>query len=497
MAALFLDGFDKYGPPNSNSTTVVAVLGADWSTVTAPTSQIVAGLSSTGNALTTGNSATLTKALGTNATRLIGGLRINGNLAAQVSFAQFRDGANIQCTLSLETTGAVTLRSGNNSGTILSSAGAISGSSTHYIEWDITFGATGAYQVWLDGVSLFTGSGNTRAGSTNNYANTFAVFTTGAAQTTTIDDLYIFDGTGTTNNAPLLVSPRIETTYPISDSAVQFGFGAATIGSTVSRVTGNATPVANSLNLRRFTPTVAATLNSISLMPTGTSATANYRGVVYADSGGVAGTLLSSGTTVTGATANAILTLPLTTPQSLSAGTPYWLGYMNDTVVNNAVADGGNAFSRAAATFTSGAPGTAPAMTVGQPSVSLWGNLTGVAGNNWYESSLQPPPGASSYVFDATVGHEDLYNFGALSAIPASIYALAVKGYIAKSDTGAKTLSLRMKSGATDSAGSLSGQAPGTSFLWLGSMFETDPNTGAAWTGTALNSATSGVHVDS
>jgi hypothetical protein len=136
-------------------------------------------------------------------------------------------------------------------------------------------------------------------------------------------------------------------------------------------------------------------------------------------------------------------------------------------------------------------------MTAGTASFLVYGNLTGISGNNWYQAAQQPAPGASSYIFDATVGHEDLYNFGALSAIPANVYAVAVKGYCAKSDSGAKTLSLRTKSGAADSAGTLAGQAPGTSYVWMTSLFETDPNTSAAWTGTALNAATSGVHVDS
>jgi hypothetical protein len=233
------------------------------------------------------------------------------------------------------------------------------------------------------------------------------------------------------------------------------------------------------------------------LLPGSTSATSNWRGVVYADSGGTAGTLMSSGSTVTGVTSGTAVTLPLVTPQSLAAGTQYWLGVMNDTSVGIQTFDGNNLSYRAAATFTSGAPSTAPAMTGAQTSYTFWGNLTGISGNNWYEASQQPAPGASSYVFDATVGQEDLYNFGSLSMIPANVYTVAVKGLCAKSDTGAKTLSLRMKSAVSDSAGTLAGQAPGTSYGWFTSMFETDPNTGAAWTGTALNAAASGVRVDS
>jgi hypothetical protein len=230
-------------------------------------------------------------------------------------------------------------------------------------------------------------------------------------------------------------------------------------------------------------------------MPGASSGAANYRGVVYGDTAGAAGALLSSGTQVTGVTSGTATTLPLTTPQSLSAGTQYWLGFINDTSVNLQQTDGSNLGYRAANTYASGAPGTAPAMTSGQFSWLIWGNLTGITGNNWYESAQQPPSGPYSYVFDATVGHEDLYNFAPVAS--PTVHAVAVKAYTQKSDAGTRTVSMRTKSGSTDSGGSLTGQAQGTTFGWLGSYFPTDPNTSAAWTVAALNAATSGFRIDS
>jgi hypothetical protein len=284
----------------------------------------------------------------------------------------------------------------------------------------------------------------------------------------------------------------------VSDSAVQFAVGAGILGSSAARVTATNAPAAASLVLRRFVPAVACTLNSVTIMPGATSGTANYRGVVYADSGGTApGTLMSSGTQVTGVTSGTAATLPLTTPQSLSAGTQYWIGFINDTSVVLAQSDAGATGYRAANTYASGAPGTAPAMTSGQASWLLWGNLTGISGANYNEVNQQPPPGQYSYVFDATVNHEDLYGFPALSTTPAFVYVTAVKSYVQKSDAGAKTVSMRMKSGSTDSGGSATGQAPATTYGWLASYFSTDPNTSAAWTPSALNSATSGFKVDS
>jgi hypothetical protein len=498
MALLFVEGFDKYGPANTNGTAIGAMLtGGEWtSTGTPANAQIVAGLSTTGYAFLFGSNVSIGKTLATNYSRLIGGLRFSGSLGGQSALMQLRDGATAQCSITLETNGVINLRNGAITGTILASGAPISANSTHYIEWDITFGNSAAYQVWIDGVSLFSGTGDT-TGSANNFANAI-LLVQAATGTFIIDDLYIFDSTGSASNAVLLNSPRVETTFPTSDSAVQFGLGAGILGSNAQRVIATNAPIAGSLVLRRFTPAVSCTLNSITIIPGATSATANYRGVVYADSGGTApGTLMSSGTQVTGVTAVTAATLPLTTPQSLAAGTQYWLGFINDTSVILQESDGGNLGYRAANTYASGAPGTAPAMTSAQASYLLWGNLTGISGANYYEVNQQPPPGSPSFVFDATVGHEDLYNFGALSVIPASVYAVAVKAYCQRSDSGAKTVSMRMKSSTTDSGGSSTGQTPATTYGWLTSLFPTDPNTSAPWTGAALNAATAGFKVDS
>jgi hypothetical protein len=189
--------------------------------------------------------------------------------------------------------------------------------------------------------------------------------------------------------------------------------------------------------------------------------------------------------------------MPLTAPQSLTAGTQYWLGFMMDTSVQMQGADSlTSGRSNSITSFSGGAPSTAPVLSV-TASVLLWGNITLTAPVNYYEVNQQPPAGTNSYVYDSTVNHEDLYNFPTLSVVPLNVYAVAVKGYAMKSDSGTRTVSLRAKSGATDSGGSLTSQVLGTSFQWYGSFFPTDPNTGAAWTGAALNLATSGFRVDS
>jgi hypothetical protein len=500
MAALFIEGFDKYGPTNSSAANVVAALIAgEWTTWTASGATIVAGLSATGYAVQLGTNSTATKTLATNYSRLIGGLRLTSNLSSQFTVMQFRDSATAQCSITLETTGVFHLRTGNAAGVDLATGGAISANSTHYLEWDITFGASAAYTVYLDGASLFSGTGNTRGGTSNNYANVVAL-ALAATGTCAIDDLYLFDTTGGTNNAVLLSSPRVETQFPNADSSVQFSFGAAIIGQASQRVTATSAPGANKLFLRTYTPAQNGVLQSVACIPAATSAGANFKAVAYSDNSGVPNSLLSSGSQVTGTTNGTNLTGALTTPQTLSAGTAYWIGFITDTSVVLQEVDASAVGQTATNTYASGAPGTAPTMTTGQPSWVLYGNLTGVSVNNYEEaipSNQNQPVGNLSYVFDSTSGHEDLYNFPNLSVTPASIYTVAVKGYVAKSDSGSRTVSLRVKSSSSDSGGSSTGQAPGTSYGWLDSFFDTDPNTSAAWTPSGLNAATSGFRIDS
>jgi hypothetical protein len=495
MALIHLDGFDKYGAVNSNGTGVAALLTSGEWTSTSGSPSIVSPLSATGFALQLAASSGLQKTLGANYPRLIGGFRFSSNLGGTFAL-QFVDNVSNQSGFSVNSTGTLTMRNGiASSGTILGTGSVtITAGATNYLEFDVAFGNTANYQFWLNGVSILSGTGDTTT-TANNTASRIE-FSTGAGVTFVIDDFYLFDTTGTTNNAVLLTSPRIETQFPSADAAVQFAVGAAILGNSVGR-TGAVSSVANGFRVQPFVPAVACTINAVAVLGgSASSATIVLRPVIYSDSAGAPGTLLSGGGTVTGVTADAITTMPLTTPQSLTAGTQYWVGFMTDIAVTNVFRGSSEITARTGtATFASGAPSTPPSTTAGQAGVTLWGKVS-VTANNWYAAGQNPAQGTQSYVYDATVGHEDLYSFPALSAPPSAIYAVAVKGSLSKSDAGAKTASLRLKSGATDSAGSTASIAPGTSYGWASTFFPLDPNGNIAWTKTALDAAQAGVKVE-
>jgi hypothetical protein len=484
MSAIFTEGFDKYGPANSISAAVLAALTAGEWNAGSGTFAIAAGLNGiAGQALAL--VGTLDKTLPDNYPRLIGGLRFAATLSG-TSGILFADGATAQCTVTINpTTGTFSLRTGASGGTaIATSSASVSANATHYLEWDIEIDASGDYSIWLDNALILTGTGNTKGGTANAYANLEQVI--GSAMT--IDDHYLFDDSGSLNNAARNDNPMIVTQFPTSDAAVQMTFGAALIGQDYSVSASTNAAGANQLVARSFTAGVACTLDSVAIMPKASSGTAKFKAAVY---DGATGTLLSTGPEVVGCTSGTALILSLTTPQSLSAASDYWVGYITDTSIVLAQVDVTLTGARASNTYGSGAPGTLPTMTLGQASWQIWGNLSGVA-VNWYEVANNPPPGDVSFVFDSTVGHEDLYGFPALPFTPSSIGPVAVKGLWRLSQPGVRTVDLRLKSGTTDDPGNNPGQTPAGTYGWLSSYFDADPDTMTGWDLAGVNNATAG-----
>ena len=101
---------------------------------------------------------------------------------------------------------------------------------------------------------------------------------------------------------------------------------------------------------------------------------------------------------------------------------------------------------------------------------------------------------SSNYVtLTNTPGQEELYTMGALPTTPASVFGVRVLAVAEKSDAGAAALYPSLKSGTHDTpAAAVSlltawGRAYG--------LFETDPNTSAAWAAAAVNAMACGVKV--
>ena len=509
MAVLFLDGFDKYGPAGQTTPTVANLLTAgEW---TSPGGQgreaIAAGLSASGYALSFSGGpsgiAAVTRSLGLNYGRLIGGVRFSSNLFTNACEISFLDTATVQFTILVLNTGAIRVLTGADNGTtIATSSATVTANSTHYLEWDVTFGPAtggspnGSYQIWLDGVSIL-GPSTAATRITTNVANQFRLLNNATAGGLSMfDDLYLFDSTGTTNNAPLLNTPVVETAFPSADTATKaWNNGASIIGLNNSVASATNAPGANQVFLRSFTASANMTLNSVSCVPMATSAAAKFKAVVYA--GITAGSArIAEGTEVVGATSGATLTAPFSAGQSLTGGTTYAIGFITDTSVALAQADAAATGSRAANTYTSNSPAPLPAMTTAQASWQIWGNCTGAA-SDYASVNINPPPDDVSYIYETTVADQEMFGFPALTTNPASIACVAIKARLKRSDSGARTVDVRCASGASDTAGTASAITVGTSYGWLGNYQPTDPATGSAWTGTAVNSAKGGVRIAS
>lgn len=497
MATLFIDGFDKYGLPGTvipNPFTLITQ--GEWTTTASSTFiSIAAGLSESGYALGLEGTYVL-KTLTANKTRLIGGIRFNTpdltGFSDMCCGVQFSDVTTVQCNLGIEAgTGRVTIWEGDQTTVLARSSSAIvTSGTTHYLEWDVTFGvgAAGSYKVYLDGVQVLNGTGTTQQ-SANAYANVFTLVAN-ATGAVLFDDLYLFDSTTSFNNQVLLSNPRIQTDYPTSDIQTQFINAGNILGNPTT--TGTDTTLGtDTLVLRPYTPSVNCTINSVNIMTENTVSGIQLRGVLYADSAGIPGSRLSTGGTVTSTTNSVVKTLPLTTPTNLVTGTQYWVGFMGRVAdsLTYYCSDANNLAYSAAVTFSSGAPSTAPTMTPGYASILLFGICTGSA-SNWVSLNQDPaltttanyttPP--PNYIQHSTVGTEDLYGFAPPASDIVYIYTVAVKACARLSSTGSRSIALDLKSGSTDSTGSLGSVALSTSFVWYGSYYDTDPNTSATWT---------------
>jgi len=324
MAEIFWDGFDKYGPVNCAPTN--STMNSEWTTVPSSSSSFVAGRFANSLALQLSYTfVSASRTLPSNYSRLIGGVALNGSLSSN-SGVIFGDAGTNQCAVGINTAGKIVLWNGGLGGTqVAISTASVTANTWHYIEWDLTFAASGSYNVYLDGVSVFSGTGNLK-NSSNAYANQIILI----GATCNYDDMYLFDSTCSANNA-VRGDSRVETLFPNADASVAFTPGQGVIGAYYTLSNSTSYMSSGELYLRKFTAPVSGTLNSINIMPATTSSGANFKPAIYADNSGSPGTLLSSGSQVTGATAGTAVTMPLTTPQSLTAGTNYWLGYVTDT----------------------------------------------------------------------------------------------------------------------------------------------------------------------
>lgn len=202
MALLFLDSFDHYS---------TSQFARKWTEVTGGVSiNTTNGRRGTGSARI-GNSTTqsLRKSLGTNAATIIVGfgVKLAGSISSAGYLFGFGDTGADQMTLFVNADATLSIRRATTN--VATSVATLNLSGVYqYIEIKIVHGAAGSYELRLDGVNILSASGVDTTNTANNYANQILLFNrvgsplTGFAIGTSIDvdDLYVCDGTGSSNN---------------------------------------------------------------------------------------------------------------------------------------------------------------------------------------------------------------------------------------------------------------------------------------------------------
>lgn len=110
-----------------------------------------------------------------------------------------------------------------------------------------------------------------------------------------------------------------------------------------------------------------------------------------------------------------------------------------------------------------------------------------------YSQVNELPPSLTQYVYSATAGTRDTYTLEDAPTGTWSVNCAEVLAFAQNSDTGTGSLGLTVKSGVTTNEGTA--QNLSASGAYYRQLYETDPNTSAAWTVAAVNALEAGTTV--
>ena len=443
--------------------------------------------------LSTGGNNCLTKASGSNDavhhiflaywnSAALTGSNLNYNL-------QLQDGVTTQCSIVFRSDGAILLTSGGPAGSVLATyTGAVNATSTWFaFEFEVVINNTsGSFTVRKNGNTSndFTlGSLNTRT-TANSYANKLFVHqqTGSGANFQKIDDILWRSDAA---SVAWVGDIRCYTRMPASDVSTQFA-RAPNPATNTTAVASSRSDGTTTSGYSPFTPLVSGTVGSI-LVNVNTAFTGNLKCSIFADTGSnQVGTVLGSATVVVNPAAGNN-TCTFSTPVPVVKGTQYWFGVSHDVTAIMSVGSGVTGRSTTAVTYAA-FPTATPGGTSAVAPIAGTVNITPTISADFVSEAQQD--GTTSYVYDSTVGHADLYGIAPLSGTPASTVAVTTRGFLQKSDAGTRNAAVQLKSGGTTVQSTST--ALSTSFTWLWRTDTNDPNTGSAWSAVAVNNCAIG-----
>jgi hypothetical protein len=167
-------------------------------------------------------------------------------------------------------------------------------------------------------------------------------------------------------------------------------------------------------------------------------------------------------------------------------------------VVGETFKDSNNNVQRCTIPGTSASSGTPTWATTGGVTTTSGGATFVVVGTgsnpgaaNWMAVSEYPPDNDSSYVTDNTVGDQDRYSYPAISG--SSVKAVVVDMRAEKDDSATRAIRAVAKSGGTTADNGADLALPLNTYAAYQAIFETDPNSGVAWTVSGVNAAEFGI----
>lgn len=208
MALRFCDSFDHYA---------TADIAKKWTTITSSPVIGATGRNSTNGCRLNGNGTGIGKTLGAQATWIIGfSIKTNTLLTNTTGFLRFLDGATLHVDFRFQASGEIIVtRNGTTLGTLTT---IISTGVEYYFEAKVTISDTvGVVEVQINGapetITFVTGTASTQDTRNGGNASANIVDLRGNTATWDIDDLYICDATGGTND-DFLGDVRVQAIFP-------------------------------------------------------------------------------------------------------------------------------------------------------------------------------------------------------------------------------------------------------------------------------------------
>ena len=498
-----IDGFDKYSQKASAYWTSGSVgtpafpwdkvFDGEWTPPAVGNSLTFRDPIGSARGLSLGLNGQLVKVLPASYARAVGGVCWMKPGATLMNIEFGKSGASC-LTVQWNTDGNIVVRRGNGSATIIATASGaglpLATGSTHFISWDVTPANSGGIaKVWVDGVLVLTFTGDTTSAAADG-VDQIVVF--GNNSSNCHDHLYcdFFSAAGG-SELPFLTNPVVYTDNPDSDSAANFTVGTTILGDAECFAWATASLGSNTTNLRRVLCNASGNLTDVYFVPWVSSATAKMKAMIYADSAGNPAGLLGTSNEMTGTAARTAKQITFGTPVALTAGTYYWIAIRCDTSItvlkrgDSLTGNNGQVYTQ---TYTTAPLNPASGLSATDEMV-CFGVITGATSR---ADALDVGNFATQYAYNysATAGQEDLFTPPAIPGTPTGIHHVAIKTYSYRSDAGARTVDMRIKSGASTYSGSLTGITPNAlNPNWIGSNFRKDPNGSIVWTKTNLDAS--------